>query len=627
MITAFIDLPGATPNNRRSCKYKLQEMADWGFAKFEDDDENEEDFDPQLRWGVKDGLIFLIDCTKPMFDSSDEESGESHFQLCMRCAKTTLQNKIISSDKDLMGVVFFGTEKFENPSEFKHIYIYQKLDQPGAERILDLEEMMEDGYKSFSKDFGHSTNFSLSEALWTCANMFATSPQKVNYKRILLFTNNDNPHAGNGNLQRQARTKASDLNETGIDLELMHLQQPGEDFEVSKFYKDLLYTADDELTDLPDPSERLEELLSRVRSKDHKKRANRHIPLCLGPGLDLGVGVYNLVRRLRPPYPVKLCKKTNDELKSHSKTYLTDTGEVLMPQDLKKAQYYGGKRICFENDEVAEMKRFEKPGFYLMGFKPANRIKRHHHVRPSSFIYPDESNIIGSTTCFTALMKESLESSMYPICKHINGKNVAPRFVALIPQEEVLDENKVQITPPGFHVIVLPFADDFRKVKLEPTPKANSDQIAKAKELIKKLQFPFTSESFENPVLQNYWRNVEALALDRDAPEEMNDYTLPNEKQMDKRAGKLLTEFSDMVFPDGYDPTARKKSGLSADEKKAKAEEALLLLDAQKEAKEGRLGKLTVAILKEIVKREKITTTASKKADIIEAINNHFGIS
>jgi len=54
---------------------------------------------------------------------------------------------------------------------------------------------------------------------------------------------------------------------------------------------------------------------------------------------------------------------------------------------------------------------------------------------------------------------------------------------------------------------------------------ANEDQVDKAKELVKKLQFTFSSESFENPVLQRYWRNIEALALERDAPEEMTDYT------------------------------------------------------------------------------------------------------
>jgi ATP-dependent DNA helicase 2 subunit 1 len=55
--------------------------------------------------------------------------------------------------------------------------------------------------------------------------------------------------------------------------------------------------------------------------------------------------------------------------------------------------------------------------------------------------------------------------------------------------------------------------------------KANAEQIEKAKELIKKMKFTFNSESFENPSLQKYWRNIEALALDRDAPEEVEDFT------------------------------------------------------------------------------------------------------
>ena len=36
-----------------------------------------------------------------------------------------MTNKIISSDKDLMAVVFFGTEKDQNSGGFKHIYVLQ----------------------------------------------------------------------------------------------------------------------------------------------------------------------------------------------------------------------------------------------------------------------------------------------------------------------------------------------------------------------------------------------------------------------------------------------------------------------------------------------------------------------
>ncbi|XP_050410983.1 X-ray repair cross-complementing protein 5 isoform X2 [Patella vulgata] len=570
-------------------------MADFGFAKFGDDDDNEEDeeYDPQ-------------------------------------CIQTTMQNKIISSNKDLIGVIFYGTEKIENPNDFKNIYVYMNLEQPGAERILEIEDMVHGGYKKFGTKYGHNESYSISEALWACANMFSNLPQKVNYKRILLFTNNDDPHSSNQQLQRQARTKASDLNETGIDLELMHLQKPGQNFDVSKFWKDLIYTTDDELTELPNPSEKHDELLTRVRTKDHKKRALGRVGFSLGKGINFSVGIYSLVSGCPKPYGIKLDKKTNEELKSHSKTYLKETGEVLMAQDLKKVQTYGGRKICFENDEVVNIKRFDVSGLKLMGFKPRSKLKKYYQVKPGQFIYPDEDSIAGSTTMFTALLKKCLDRDVTPICQYIPRKNNPPKFVALLPQKEELDDHKIQITPPGFHVIILPYADDFRKVKLDDeAPKATTDQIDKAKELIKKLQFQFSSENFENPVLQNHWRNIEAIALDRDAPEEMTDYTMPYKENVQKRAGRIIDDFKDLVFPADYVPVAKRKapSSESAAAKKSKVADAVVALDIKKEAQEGRLGKFTVPILKEFIKKEKITANGSKKADLIEAINNQYGIA
>ena len=56
----------------------------------------------------------------------------------------------------------------------------------------------------------------------------------------------------------------------------------------------------DEDSDEPPPtavvSSKLEELLTRVRQKSHKKRAVGKIPFILGEGVKLSVGVYNLVR-------------------------------------------------------------------------------------------------------------------------------------------------------------------------------------------------------------------------------------------------------------------------------------------------------------------------------------------
>lgn len=67
--------------------------------------------------------------------------------------------------------------------------------------------------------------------------VFLCSKYTLAHRRILLFTATDNPHEGNIHLQNQARTKAKDLHESNIDIDLMHIQRPNQEFDTSKFYK------------------------------------------------------------------------------------------------------------------------------------------------------------------------------------------------------------------------------------------------------------------------------------------------------------------------------------------------------------------------------------------------------
>ena len=54
---------------------------------------------------------------------------------------------------------------------------------------------------------------------------------------------------------------------------------------------------------------------------------------------------------------------------------------------------------------------------------------------------------------------------------------------------------------------------------------ANDQEVEKAKELVKKLQFQFSCENFENPHLQYFYSCLEAMALERENPEEVSDFT------------------------------------------------------------------------------------------------------
>lgn len=100
----------------------------------------------------------------------------------------------------------------------------------------------------------------------------------------------------------------------------------------------------------------------------------------------------------------------------------------------------------------------------MLGFKPLSSLKPYMHVKPVNFVYPDEKTIEGSTLLFKSLLSKCLEKNRFMLCQIIVRINSSPRLAALYPQKEELDENRLQVTPPGFHLIYLPFSDDFRDI-------------------------------------------------------------------------------------------------------------------------------------------------------------------
>lgn len=41
------------------------------------------------------------------------------------------------------------------------------------------------------------------------------------------------------------------------------------------------------------------------------------------------------------------------------------------------------------------IKKFDDPGLVLIGFKPMEKLKLDHHIRPSVFLYPEEEEVKG----------------------------------------------------------------------------------------------------------------------------------------------------------------------------------------------------------------------------------------
>uniref|UniRef100_A0A8C7A1P8 5'-deoxyribose-5-phosphate lyase Ku70 n=1 Tax=Neovison vison TaxID=452646 RepID=A0A8C7A1P8_NEOVI len=551
-------------------------MSGWeSYYKNEGDEEEEQEegleAGGEYTYSGRDSLIFLVDGSRAMFESEGEDE-MTPFDMSIQCIQSVYTNKIISSDQDLLAVVFYGTEKDKNSVNFKNIYVLQELDNPGAKRVLELDRFKgEQGKERFQDLIGHGSDYSLSEVLWVCANLFSDVQVKMSHKRIMLFTNEDDPHGLDSAKASRARTKAGDLRDTGILLDLMHLKKRG-GFDISLFYQDIISTAEDEDLGVHfEESSKLEDLLRKVRAKETKKRVLCRLKFKLSKDIALTVGMYNMVQKAVKPPPVRLYRETNEPVKSKTRTFNVNTGSLLLPSDTKRSQSYGSRQIVLEKEETEELKRFDEPGLILIGFKPLMMLKKHHHLRPSLFVYPEESLVN------------------------------------------------------GFQLVFLPYADDKRKVPFTEKVMANPEQIDKMKAIVQKLRFNYRSDSFENPVLQQHFRNLEALALDLMEPEQLVDLTLPKIEAIDKRLGFLVSEFKELVYPPDYNPegkvSKRKQDGEGSGSKRPKVQ--LSEEDLKAHVNKGTLGKLTVPVLKEACRVYGLRV-GLKKQELLDALTKRF---
>lgn len=156
----------------------------------------------------------------------------------------------------------------------------------------------------------------------------------------------------------------------GVLIDLMHLMKPG-GFDVSSFFRDIISppTCESELGLQLQPCDKLEDLKRRVRAKEQKKRAmNRwgkthkdtlanldgentyfcspsfhfshifRVNLCLGEGVNVAVGIYPVAVPTKVQGSIRLYRETNKPVHSKTRTFHTQTGSLLLPSEMKKAQ-------------------------------------------------------------------------------------------------------------------------------------------------------------------------------------------------------------------------------------------------------------------------------------------------
>ncbi|VDM77529.1 unnamed protein product [Strongylus vulgaris] len=292
-------------------------------------------------------------------------------------------------------------------------------------------------------------------------------------------------------------------------------------------------------------SSTIEDLETQVFQKTFSLRAFSNISFELGPGVKFSVAVYALASEARPPAkeyvdydteaPVEKRQvwlpKDEEQSQSFTRSHGPQVKEEVDSQtdvledtkwleeeidnrtrvkfELKKAIKIGGECIVSEQSEIEELGRFDAKGIVLLGFRPISEVNLMNHIQPSRFIYPDESNVLGSACLYRALLERCWERKMAMICRFCSRANQKVRLVALVPHMSHKTESRTDTIRDydfdGFHVVFLPFAEDVRDVSEKmkcpqgewPHPSKSDVHVASA--FVKKLTGSYNPSQYENP--------------------------------------------------------------------------------------------------------------------------------
>jgi hypothetical protein len=170
---------------------------------------------------------------------------ESPATAAIKCAYHLMQQRIISNPKDMMGVLFFGTEasKFYDEDEssqgdlsYPHCYLFTDLDVPAADDVKKLRALAEVDEETSKVLVPSKDRVSMANVLF-CANQIFTS-KAANFlsRRLFIITDNDNPHGDDRTLRSAATVRAKDLYDLGVIIELFPISRPDHEFDRTKFY-------------------------------------------------------------------------------------------------------------------------------------------------------------------------------------------------------------------------------------------------------------------------------------------------------------------------------------------------------------------------------------------------------
>lgn len=611
------------------------------------DVEDEELQDTSFFQARRDVILFCIDCSESMQTLRDdpvyEDVQSSHLLIALDAALQVQKKKVLSGPNDYVGIMLYNTtrknETDQRMSEIKKgASVYQSLAPINAPTIQDLIRLIDearDDPQILRNMFPPGSKMPMGDVFTSCNWVLRDSAPKTASKRVFLITDDDSPNLGSTKLLISARTTLMDLTQSGCQLEPFFISTPEHPFDISTFYAAVLpanVLGEDESADpdvLPESASitRIDDLLEQMRFHEQPKRALFSVPFELGNGFTIGVKGYGLVTEQQKGSYRYFVDLGDRMVAAVSRTVYVDeaqerevdrdkvlfgmklgveipgTNEAGGDEEPYSRVVRTGRRPFYTAEEIQSFRTMGlEPGIKLLGFKDVKELLFDDNIKHSVFIYPDELTYSGSKRTFSALLHKMLEKEKLALVRVLFRRNSVPQFCAMLPQAEKTEKSGWS-EPAGFHLIVLPFADDIRAAPLEGGIRASDDVKNAAREWIDKLGVKtgaFPPDSYPNPALAFHNAQLQASAFREEFDvEAFEDVTRPKYDMIHKRAGALLKEWKRALAGDESFNQVLAIRGT-----KRKADVTMDEAEIRNTYEENRLDKLRVDQLKEFLKNK-----------------------
>lgn len=181
----------------------------------------------------------------PPASHSKKADKDSAVQAALKCAYQLMQQRIISNPKDMMGILFFGTERSNFHEEdgkgglgYRNCYVFIDLDVPAASDVKAVKGLVGGGREDDEYQFLKPSKEGVQMAnVFFCANqIFTTKAANFGSRRLFIITDNDDPHPSDKSAKSAAVVRAKDLYDLGVTIELFPITQGHSPFDLSKFY-------------------------------------------------------------------------------------------------------------------------------------------------------------------------------------------------------------------------------------------------------------------------------------------------------------------------------------------------------------------------------------------------------